>query len=630
MITRSSLPTGAHPGAAGPLARVTLFGLSVVLATLGFAFSAVPALAEPLFVVTGRGYGHGIGLSQVGAQGYAQHGYSYAWILNHYFSGTTVGSVTGRRTVRVALDAVDAPRPVWTLRAAEGTMVVTGDDNLTKKLAPSRYFSFVVSGVYIKVFDDSNGNGKQAAGDGFVFNAKGRARVSVQARPGLVAAIQVHSISGPPCWDSPSGEVSIPDVRWRGSIRLVPSGSRVLAFNDVDMEDYLRGVVPRESPSYYKPEALKAQAVAARGYVLCSPAPTKLFDVYCTTASQVYGGYGQISGSRTVAHEYASTDLAVSQTAGKVVKYGSTIVKSYFFANSGGRTESVENVWGGSPVPYYKSVLDPYESVTAYWRIWPAKTFTAAQLRAKLLAKGLPVPRVLTDVVVTKRGAGQRIVTVVLKGTGGDDKTLPLSMIDRFRSAVGGHDHWIYITRSTVSAPTTVQYGVPFPVKVAVSPGYTGTVTLAYGPAAAATLSGRTKAALNRGAGTGTVPGLTAASDLMVSNGSAGSAVLFQSPRVRISVTRRMSVRIVTTGRSMGLSAVVAPAKAGLPVTFEVLAPRSTVWRSVAVKPLTAAGTVSAASFATATGTWAVRVRTPASAGFVAGTSVATKVTITK
>ena len=130
----------------------------------------------------------------------------------------------------------------------------------------------------------------------------------------------------------------------------VANGS-LRAVNSVALEAYLYGVVPSEMPKDWLPEALKAQAVAARSYALAVRKTGSWFDLYPDTRSQVYLG---------IAHEAPSTTAAVQETAGEVVLYQGRLATTYFFSSSGGRTASAPEVWPSSPpTPYLSPSTTP-------------------------------------------------------------------------------------------------------------------------------------------------------------------------------------------------------------------------------------------------------------------------------
>jgi stage II sporulation protein D len=254
-----------------------------LVATLGALLLLFTAGARAsTLVITGSGEGHGVGMSQYGALGFAEHGWSYEQILAHYYTGTTVGQAPANAIVRVLV----------------GTKV-----------------------------------------------------------------------------------------------RKVP------------LERYVRGVVAAEMPSGWPLQTLEAQAVASRTYALTAHAGGSRFDVYSDTRSQVYLG---------VAAETAATNAAVAATAGRVVLYNGRPSTTYFFASSGGMTESIENAFLGSPAePWLRGVADPYNRGPAFnWRI--TMSFNAATARLRGLVKGA-----FRGIVVLRRGASPRIVSAETLGTGG-------------------------------------------------------------------------------------------------------------------------------------------------------------------------------------------------------------------
>lgn len=176
-------------------------------------------------------------------------------------------------------------------------------------------------------------------------------------------------------WVQPQGEgsVYIGDRWYRGRVKLTKTNSGLTAVNYVDLEDYLASVVGKEMYATWPPEALKAQAVAARTYALYKrqkPIST-LFDMGDTTTWQVYDG---------VAGESATTRAAVKSTAGQVITYQGKPIEAVFHAASGGHTENSEDVWS-SPVPYLRGVQDFDQTAPVYQ--WSTR-LSAAQLKAKI------------------------------------------------------------------------------------------------------------------------------------------------------------------------------------------------------------------------------------------------------
>lgn len=160
------------------------------------------------------------------------------------------------------------------------------------------------------------------------------------------------------------------------------NGGSITVINYVNIEDYVKGLLPYEMSSSWPIEALKAQAVCARTY-----ATAKLnnhgssgFDICNTTCCQVYRG---------VSSATANTDAAVDATAGVYLTYNGELCETYFMSSDGGATENSENVWTKAR-PYLRGVVDPYEAAVAQqisnynWTY----TYTGDQLAEKLRNKG--------------------------------------------------------------------------------------------------------------------------------------------------------------------------------------------------------------------------------------------------
>ena len=320
--------------------------LSVLVGVALAACSATPLTAPafasstvPEFRFVGTGWGHGVGMSQWGAYGFALSGRTYGEILRHYYTGTSIGTVS-QKTVQVNLDRAASSsnsgftRERWRLRPGwqGGSLVVGG-----QSYADATY-TFVASGNSVVL--------RNAAGTTLrTFSGSVDVRSTGSGSPALT---QIVDGSGP------FGHTY---VRYRGTLRISASNGRLKLLNRLGMEDYLRGVVPREMPSGWHMEALKAQATAARSYAYVDGS-----ELYCTTSSQVYNGHSKGSDrTRTEWHETTRTNQAIDATAHRVVRYGSNVVKTYFFSQSGGHTANSEDVWSAA-LPYLRGVRDPHEA----------------------------------------------------------------------------------------------------------------------------------------------------------------------------------------------------------------------------------------------------------------------------
>jgi stage II sporulation protein D len=321
--------------------------------------------AAGTFFIRGGGDGHGIGMSQYGADGYAEHGKSYQFILAHYYEGTSLGSTDPNQIVRVLLATGSA-----SFGGATGIAGARLDPSVTYTVAPV-------------------GNGQLG-----VFEASGR-RIAKGAPPLIATGPSPLSVAG-------LGE-------YRGSLEFRPDGSGgVETVEAVGLDDYVRGVVSKEVPASWPAAALEAQAVAARTYAITTDVASGDYNVYSDTRSQMYGGVGA---------ETPATDAAVLATRGQVVTYHGTPVVTYFFSSSGGYTESIQNVWpGATPEPWLRGVPDPYDKSSGdpYFSWGSQMTLAAAQ--AKL---GGHVSGSLIGVRVTTHGVSPRILTAEVVGTRG-------------------------------------------------------------------------------------------------------------------------------------------------------------------------------------------------------------------
>ena len=341
------------------------------------ALLVLPAAANAAssFDITGGGDGHGIGMSQYGAYGYAQHGWTYRQILGHYYQGTAIGSTSPTQLVRVQIGTGGSGPPTFT---GASTALAPRAANQTVSLSTSqKYLMKAVSG-----------------GDVVLYNQSGQQLMSV--RPPLV-------VSGP-------GPLSFAGHgRYRGSFEFRwETGLHVQTVDAVDLEDYVRGVVSAEMPASWSLQALEAQTVAARTYAITTTVNGNGYTLYSDTRSQMYTG---------VSAETSSTDAAEAATRGQVVTYNGSPVATFFFASSGGYTESVQNVWLGSdPQPWLRGVSDPYDNAggNPYYRWSQSMSMASAAAKLGSLVKGT-----FEGITVTQRGVSPRVVTATVNGSGG-------------------------------------------------------------------------------------------------------------------------------------------------------------------------------------------------------------------
>ncbi|MCW2927845.1 MAG: SpoIID/LytB protein [Thermoleophilia bacterium] len=329
----------------------------VTLASLGAASASAKVGAE--YRLEGRGWGHGIGMSQYGANGYAKRGMSGTEIIQHYYSGTVVAPrpADGPTDVRVLLQSQLAPARVELTSAG---LVTQG--SATLPLVAGDIVEMRNQGLFLIVTRVRAG-----APNATLATASAADATIVPEVDGSVRALF-------------SGDYASSGTRYRGTIVGHRYDGKVSVVNTVPFESYVRGVVGDEMPPSWHAEALKAQAIAARAYALKGiRTDYDWFDLYSDTRSQVYGGVGA---------EDSRTDAAIAATAGLVARVGDAngeVATTYFYSTSAGRTAANEQVWGGSPRSYLRSVASPYEDSQYFlWKGADVKRYTPAQLGAKL------------------------------------------------------------------------------------------------------------------------------------------------------------------------------------------------------------------------------------------------------
>ncbi|HEY8639509.1 MAG TPA: SpoIID/LytB domain-containing protein [Solirubrobacterales bacterium] len=356
---------------------------------LAFALAPSPASAQTIWTMTGHGFGHGVGMSQYGAYGYALHGKDYRFMLAHYYQGTTIGTAPPGR-VRVLLTI-----------ASGNVTFKKATSACERTLNPTRSYRAHLNGGAVQLLSD---HGRTLANCGAKLRASGNGRVRIRG-----------------------------NGAYRGALVVVPSsgGGSLNVVNAISVDKYVQGVIAGEMPSSWPIDALKVQAVAARSYALASTVRGNGFNLYDDTRNQVYNG---------IAGETAATNKAAIATKGQVVMYGGEIARAYYSASSGGQTENVEFGFPGStPVPYLKSVDDPYDTTSPLhtWR----RTFTQGQIEARL---GSNLKGNLQDIQIIKTGVSPRIVSADIVGSGGTTKVSG----SQLQTALGGYSTWMTFSKS--------------------------------------------------------------------------------------------------------------------------------------------------------------------------------------
>jgi SpoIID/LytB domain protein len=387
---------------------------TVVVAGLLALGGADPALATPglrvpagsTVLIHGRGFGHGHGMSQYGAQGAAEQGLSTQQILRFYYPHTQRGHAGG--SVRVLIVASIGKSTTVVARPglqvhdlAAGTTVA-----VPRKGAASKATQWRMSGA-----------------------GGGRTKVSYRAGGWHVW----RTLTGNGEFRTTGAPLTLvlgsTRVTYRGTLRAMAAVSRTthrITVNKVSLETYVRGVVPREMPASWRPAALRVQAVAARTYAEYEVAHSTdpRFNLCDDSSCQVYGG---------LSSEAAASNAAVLRTAGEVLTSQGQPAFTQFSASNGGELAP-------STQPYLVGKHDPYDTAA----IDPYTTWTVKVPAAKIDHTWPALGRV-TSIQVSRDGFGKwggRILSVTLHGTKADR----LLTGDDFRSSLGLRSTYVNLT----------------------------------------------------------------------------------------------------------------------------------------------------------------------------------------
>lgn len=206
--------------------------------------------------------------------------------------------------------------------------------------------------------------------------------------------------------------ISVESNEYRGSIIFQASEGKITIINQVSVDEYLYGVLPSETYPSWPAEALKAQAVVSRSYVLSNSMgrhSSQGFDVCSSTHCQVYTG---------TAKESTTTNAAVDATTGQVCTYNGEIANTVFSASNGGYIEDSVNVWGGS-VPYFVSKKDDYEITEEInGMVWDV-TVTNDTIQSNLSASGINIGTV-KGLEIIETAASGRVTKLRIIGDAGE------------------------------------------------------------------------------------------------------------------------------------------------------------------------------------------------------------------
>jgi stage II sporulation protein D len=391
--------------------RRTLVVLPLLAVLIGSLLGPAAAMADGPTTVTpidpataitffGRGWGHGVGMSQYGARGRALAGQTSTEILAHYYAGTTLGTSNPATQIRVLVltgyAATAARKAIFFGRRGSWTV-----DGIAKTFPADARLN-----LWPTALGSTTWNLKVTSSTGAVLH-RATVRGALAMRP-AAAATRLQVYSRPSSYDL-----------YRGVVRIY-LGTTVRVVNELGLDAYLRGVVPAEMPATWPAEALKAQAIAARSYAARRLRPgISNYDVVDDTRAQVYLG---------VRGEQRATNVAIASTAGIVLRSGTSIANALFHSTGGGATENNENVFVAAsgaivagPVSYLRGSLDRAPDGTSYdtgapFATWQTAPYTGDQLSAIFANDARTSVGALTALDLSNRGVSGRLIRVTLVG----------------------------------------------------------------------------------------------------------------------------------------------------------------------------------------------------------------------
>lgn len=440
----SPVPGGARVAVwVMPRGSLGLFA-AVVASCAALPMQPAAALAEsgPVLVIEGKGFGHGVGMAQDGAYSMAAGGASAAAILSHFYPGTAIA----RRTATVRVGVHESPGPVVVMLAGGGEVrdAPSGAQSpgFPVTVSPGGSVAMAFEGGKYKVTPLSGASitrvpqpppapvpapvpATPAAATPTAAPATTpttsfldpllQALIPTTVPPTTVAPVpapgspgaplpasQKDAFSGRALWAVPKGDstVSIPAVgrSYRGTIAAGAAGSGLQLTNEIDVEQYVRGM--GEMPASWPAAALQAQAIAARTFAVRAAAAGKTLcdDQMC----QVYIGAG---------NEHPATSAAATATRGQVLTYQGALAEAVYSASGGGISATPEEGFGpGSPnVPYLKPVQYPVSDP----QLW-AMTLPVQEAGARFGYRGE-----VTGIRVARTGPSGRPLEISFEGANG-------------------------------------------------------------------------------------------------------------------------------------------------------------------------------------------------------------------
>ncbi|MEY2768907.1 MAG: hypothetical protein RL359_543 [Actinomycetota bacterium] len=379
------------------MSKKSLIAIAISLAISPLNVSPNTANASDVpakFIFQGSGYGHGVGMSQIGARAKALAGESATAILQYYYTGTQVETITDTQILRVNIANLITSAKLRSDSKDASLQLYAGELGETQTAVPLLTFPSRTSlnlalteGVI--ALSTTRGSVTKAITSGTSFTLRWS---GTRYQEGPLTVISLTS--GGATKRYRHGQMSLKVIRDK------TVGKRIAIVNSVRLQDeYLWGI--SEVPSSWPVQALEAQAIASRTYAYAKSnkiRPACDCHLYATISDQTFAGYSKESEPRFGEIWKA----AVNRTAGMIVTHSGKPITAYFSSSSGGTTETSEHAWG-TATPYTVSVPD---SASVDIAVNPRFANWTREIPQSVVAQAFVLPNVLSLTVLSINPAG--------------------------------------------------------------------------------------------------------------------------------------------------------------------------------------------------------------------------------
>jgi SpoIID/LytB domain protein len=435
------------------------FSISLIFLLIFQTLSQTPSYATEVpekFDFRGSGYGHGVGMSQVGAYGMAREGKTATEILTHYYSGVEVAPVDDSAFLRIniadkiqsvtftneSLSVLPSVLQIFPGDLAPG-VVETSTPAATLSLGGSLTFSILGQALISAISDPATG-ATTALPQGGIWTIRWS---GTTALPGENSLLRM--------------KVGTTTKRYRygqAQIKLIPGGltsAAIIVTNTLRLHDeYLRGI--GEVPSSWPSAALEAQVIAARTFGLAKKDNLRKIcdcNLYSSTQDQNFVGWSKeieaVYGKKWVD---AVSITQPDTTTGLAILFNGKPIFAYYASSTGGVTENVQDVWG-SKVPYLLSVPDPWSLDST---INPSYSSWARSISQANMAKAFNLPDVARYEVTARTGGGA-VKSISAFSTNGKSSNLTG---EKFRSLLKLPSAWIQLNAKLINTDSIAEIAI--------------------------------------------------------------------------------------------------------------------------------------------------------------------------